>query len=97
MHTHYGILGYFAGITIQSAAVSFPWQDHSISLVDTPGHVDFTIEVERFLRVMDGAVEILDASADVDARTVKVWRQPDRYSMPRIYYLNKMDNPTAFH
>uniref|UniRef100_A0A2P2I9W2 Ribosome-releasing factor 2, mitochondrial-like n=2 Tax=Hirondellea gigas TaxID=1518452 RepID=A0A2P2I9W2_9CRUS len=83
------------GITIQSAAVTFPWRDHNISLVDTPGHVDFTVEVERCIRVVDGAIAVIDASAGVEAQTVTVWQQANRYSVPRICYFNKMDKPAA--
>lgn len=83
------------GITITSAAITLPWADHRINLVDTPGHVDFTMEVERSLRVLDGAVAILDASAGVEAQTLTVWRQADRYKVPRLVYLNKMDKPSA--
>jgi len=83
------------GITITSASITFSWMDHEINLVDTPGHVDFTTEVEKALRVLDGAVTILDASAGVEAQTMTVWRQADRYHVPRIIYLNKMDKPGA--
>ncbi|OQR78730.1 ribosome-releasing factor 2 [Tropilaelaps mercedesae] len=83
------------GITITSAAISFPWRKHVVNLIDTPGHVDFTVEVERSLRVLDGAVTILDASAGVEAQTMTVWRQADRYRLPRVIYLNKMDKPRA--
>lgn len=83
------------GITITSASITFPWMGHQINLIDTPGHVDFTTEVEKALRVLDGAVTILDASAGVEAQTMTVWRQADRYHVPRIIYLNKMDKPGA--
>ncbi|XP_071080467.1 ribosome-releasing factor 2, mitochondrial-like isoform X1 [Haliotis cracherodii] len=83
------------GITITSAAITFPWQHHRINLIDTPGHVDFTVEVERSLRVLDGAVAILDASAGVEAQTLTLWRQADRYRLPRMVYLNKMDKRGA--
>ncbi|MFP4055952.1 MAG: elongation factor G [Candidatus Brocadiia bacterium] len=83
------------GITITSAAVTCPWQDHEINIIDTPGHVDFTAEVERSLRVLDGAVVILDAVAGVQAQSETVWRQADRYRVPRLVYLNKMDRVGA--
>lgn len=83
------------GITITSAAVTFPWKKHRINLIDTPGHVDFTLEVERSLCVLDSALVVLDASAGVEAQTVTVWSQADRHKVPRIVYLNKMDKETA--
>ncbi|XP_006034683.1 ribosome-releasing factor 2, mitochondrial isoform X1 [Alligator sinensis] len=83
------------GITIQSAAVTFEWKDCRINLIDTPGHVDFTVEVERCLRVLDGAVAVFDASAGVEAQTLTVWRQADKHRIPRICFLNKMDKNEA--
>jgi len=83
------------GITIYSAAVSFPWRDHTITLIDTPGHVDFTAEVERALRVLDGVVAVFDAKEGVEAQSETVWHQADRYRVPRICFINKMDKVGA--
>ncbi|KAF9910021.1 Ribosome-releasing factor 2, mitochondrial [Lobosporangium transversale] len=83
------------GITITSAAITFGWKDHRINLIDTPGHVDFTIEVERSIRVLDGAVTILDAVAGVEAQTETVWQQAARHGIPRIAFINKMDRAGA--
>lgn len=79
------------GITITAAATTSYWQDHRISIIDTPGHIDFTAEVERCLRVLDGGVVVFDAVAGVEAQSEAVWRQADRYKVPRICFINKMD------
>src|SRR6186713_1198308 len=79
------------GITITSAATTCFWKDHRINIIDTPGHVDFTIEVERSMRVLDGAVAVFDAVAGVEPQSETVWRQADKYHVPRICFINKMD------
>src|SRR5438309_8525319 len=79
------------GITITSAATTAEWKGHRINIIDTPGHVDFTVEVERSLRVLDGAIALFDSVAGVEPQSETVWRQADKYHVPRIAYINKMD------
>src|ERR1700755_548887 len=86
------------GITINSAAVSLEWKDHSFTLIDTPGHVDFTAEVERSLRVLDGAVGVFCAVGGVEVQSETVWHQANRHRVPRIAFINKLDRTGAdFH
>src|SRR3954462_3821363 len=83
------------GITITSAATTAYWRDYRINIIDTPGHVDFTVEVERSLRVLDGAIALFDSVAGVEPQSETVWRQADKYHVPRIAYINKMDRVGA--
>jgi len=94
-HTDYDPEEQQRGITILSACVTFPWKDVTINLIDTPGHVDFTAEVERSLRVLDGGVVVFSAREGVEAQSETVWHQADKYRVPRIAFINKMDREGA--
>ena len=89
--TDYDVEEQERGITIYSACIPFAWRDCTINLIDTPGHVDFTAEVERSLRVLDGCVVVFDAQKGVEAQSETVWRQADKYDVPRLVFVNKMD------
>ena len=83
------------GITIQAAAITCEWQDYHVNLIDTPGHIDFTAEVQRALRVLDGGIVVFDSVAGVEPQSETVWRQADRFGVPRICFVNKMDRVGA--
>ena len=83
------------GITITSAVTTCPWKDNEIHIIDTPGHVDFTIEVERSLRVLDGAIGVFSAVEGVEPQSETVWRQANKYGVPRLAFVNKMDRTGA--
>jgi elongation factor G len=94
-HTDWMIQEQERGITITTAVTQCPWKDHLIQVVDTPGHVDFTIEVDRSMRVLDGAVIVLDGVRGVEPQTETVWRQANKFNLPRLFFVNKMDRPGA--
>ncbi len=83
------------GITITAAVTRLPWREHLIQLIDTPGHVDFTIEVERSMRVLDGCVIVLDGVRGVEPQTETVWRQRTKFRLPALFFINKLDRPGA--
>ncbi len=84
------------GITIVSAAVTSYWKDHQINIIDTPGHIDFTVEVERSLRVLDGAVVVFDGKMGVESQSETVWRQADKYKVPRACFINKINQTCGY-
>ena len=94
-HMDYQVEEQVHGITITAAVTQLPWREHRIQLIDTPGHVDFTIEVERSMRVLDGCVIVLDGVRGVEPQTETVWRQRTKFRLPALFFINKLDRPGA--